>query len=49
MAAEQPTKNLAPEDPRKAVSRKRIYWTIVLIDILIGALFVYEVIDLFAK
>lgn len=49
MAAEQATKNVPSEDPRKALSRKRIYWTIVLIDVLIGALFVYEVIDLFVK
>jgi hypothetical protein len=41
------TKTVLTEEDRKTLSHRRIYWAIVLIDVLIAAVFLYEVIDLF--
>jgi|LAHS01.1.fsa_nt_gb hypothetical protein len=35
------------EEERKALSHKRIYWAIILLDVALGGLFLYEVIALF--
>jgi hypothetical protein len=37
------------EEERKALSHKRIYWAIVIVDVLLAGLFLYEVIALFIK
>ena len=37
------------EEERKALSRKRIYWAIVIVDVALAGLFLYEVIALFIK
>jgi hypothetical protein len=37
------------EEERKALSHKRIYWAIVILDVLLAGLFLYEVIALFIK
>jgi type IV secretory pathway component VirB8 len=35
------------EDGRKALSRKRIFWTIVIFDIVVAVILVYEIVSLF--
>jgi|GEM_PF-2664512 hypothetical protein len=38
----------SPEDDnRKALSRKRIFWTIVIFDIVVAIILVYEIVSLF--
>lgn len=37
------------EEERKALSHKRIYWAIVILDVCLAGLFLYEVIALFIK
>jgi hypothetical protein len=37
------------EDERKNLSHKRIYWAIVVLDILVLGLFFYEIVDLFLR
>jgi hypothetical protein len=37
------------EEERKALSHKRIYWAIVILDACLAGLFLYEVIALFIK
>ena len=35
------------EDSRKALSRKRIFWAIVIFDIVVAVVLVYEIVSLF--
>jgi hypothetical protein len=44
-----PSKTPLSEEERKNLSRKRIYWAIVIIDVCIAGLLLYEIIDLFAR
>jgi hypothetical protein len=37
------------EEERKNLSHKRIYWAIVILDVLVVGLFFYEIIDLFVR
>jgi hypothetical protein len=37
------------EEERKALSHKRIYWAVVLLDVALAGLFIYEVIALFIR
>jgi hypothetical protein len=37
------------EEERKALSHKRIYWAIVILDVAVAGLFLYEIISLFIK
>ncbi|MCH3909330.1 MAG: hypothetical protein LKJ81_04865 [Bacilli bacterium] len=37
------------EEQRKSLSRSRIFWAIVILDVVIACLFVYEMIDLFVR
>jgi len=43
------TKKPLTEEERKALSHKRIYWAIVIVDVVLAGLFLYEVIALFIK
>jgi hypothetical protein len=53
---QQPQQPAAPEvkkplseEERKNLSHKRIYWAIVILDVLVLGLFFYEVVDLFLR
>jgi|LAHS01.1.fsa_nt_gb hypothetical protein len=48
--ANTPVNNPAlPEEERKALSRKRIFWALIGVDVIIAVIFLYEVIDLFVR
>jgi hypothetical protein len=46
---QQPQSVNPAEEARKNLSRKRIYWALVVFDVLIGCVLVYEIIALFIK